>query len=108
MAELSLLRRRPWSIGATVLGFGMLAVYLTLIMSEEGNTFGTTMPWALFMLIAAVIALASALVADPRLARNLLIGSAVLFGLLGVVSIVTIGLGFLVAAATAAIGASKI
>jgi hypothetical protein len=36
-----------------------------------------------------------------------LIGATVLFGLLGVVSLLTIGLGFLLAAATAAIGASR-
>ena len=86
----------------------MLAVYVTLILSEGGNTLGTTMPWALLMLIAAVIALASALVADPRLARNLLIGAGILFGLLGVVSLLTIGIGFLVAAGASLLGASKI
>jgi hypothetical protein len=86
----------------------MLAAYVTLILSEGGNTLETTMPWALLMLIAAAIALASALVADPRLARKLLLGAGVLFGLLGVVSILTIGIGFLVAAGVSLLGASKI
>jgi hypothetical protein len=86
----------------------MLAAYLTLILSEEGNAFGTTMPWALFMLIAALVAFASVFVADPRLARNLLIGATVLFGLLGVVSLLTIGLGFLVTAGVSLVAASKV
>jgi hypothetical protein len=85
----------------------MLAVYVSVIISESDNSPADILPWALLMATAAVIALASALVADPRIARSLLIGATVLFGLLGVVSLLTIGLGFLLAAATAAIGASR-
>ena len=48
------------------------------------------------------MALGSMFLSDRRPARNLLIGAAVLFGLLGVVSILTIGLGFLLAAVAAA------
>lgn len=108
MAELSLLQRRFWSIGASVLGFTMLAIYVTLILSELGNTLGSTMPWGLLMLIAALIALVSVFVADPHLARNLLLGAGVLFGLLGVVSLMTIGIGFLAAAGVSLFGASKL
>jgi hypothetical protein len=41
------------------------------------------------------------------MARNLLIAAAALYGVLGFVSIFTIGIGFLLAAAAAAVGASK-
>jgi hypothetical protein len=108
MAESAALRHRPWATGAAILGFVMLAVYVSLIISELGNSFWDILPWALLMAITAAIALTSVFVADRRMARNLLIGATVLFGLLGVVSILTIGLGFLLAAATAAVGASKI
>ncbi len=85
----------------------MLAVYVSLIVSQ-GDSLSTILPWAFLMAITVATALASVFVADRRLARNLLLGATVLFGLLGVVSLLTIGVGFLLAAATAAIGASKL
>jgi hypothetical protein len=86
----------------------MLAVYVALILSEEGNTLVDILPWALLMAIAATIALASAFVSDSRAARNLLMGAAALFGLIGVLGILTIGIGFLVVAGVSLFGASKV
>ena len=86
----------------------MLVIYVTLIVSQGGNTFFDILPWALLMAIAAVIAVASVRVADPRIARNLLIGDAVLFGVLGFLAALTIGFGFLLAAAAAAVGAARV
>ncbi len=107
MAESTAQRYRPWAAGAAVIGAFMLATYLALILSEDGNTVSSILPWAVLMASAAAMALGSLFMGDRRPARNLLIGAAVLFGLLGVVSILTIGLGFLVAAALATIGIVK-
>jgi drug/metabolite transporter (DMT)-like permease len=85
----------------------MLAIYVALIVAEGGNSFFDIFPWALLMAIAATVAFAGALVADRSMARNLLIAAAALYGVLGFVSIFTIGIGFLLAAAAAAVGASK-
>lgn len=86
----------------------MLALYVGLIVSEGNNTSSSIIPWVLFMAIAATMALASVFVSDSRVARRLLIGAAALLGLIGVLGILTIGIGFLLAAAAAAIGASKL
>lgn len=107
MAESIVQRYRLWAAGAAVIGALMLAIYVVLILSEGGNTVSSILPWALLMASAIAMALGSMFLSDRRPGRNLLIGAAVLFGLLGVVSILTIGLGFLLAAVAAAIGASK-
>lgn len=99
---------RQWATGAVILGFAMLAVYVTLIAAEGGNSFWDVFPWVLLMGTAAVIAFASLHVGDPHIARNLLIGAAVLYGVIGAVSIFSIGFVFLLAAAVAAVGAARI
>ena len=86
----------------------MLAIYVSLISSEGNNTLVEILPWALLMSIAAGLVLASVFVPSVRTARILLTTGAVLFALLGVVSILTIGLGFLIAAALATIGIVKL
>jgi hypothetical protein len=82
----------------------MLAVYVTLMVSEGNNSLFEVLPWALVMAFVAVFALASAHADDPRLARNLLVLATALFGVLGALSLFSIGLGFLLAAAAAAVG----
>jgi hypothetical protein len=82
----------------------MLAVYVTLMVSEGNNSLFEVLPWALVMALGAVLAFASAHAEDPRLARNLLVAATALFGVLGVLSLFSIGLGFLLAAAAAAVG----
>jgi hypothetical protein len=108
MAESAVQRSRAWAIASVILGAAMLAVYLGIMMSEGNNTFVYVLPWALLMSIAPALALASVVVLDLRMARNLLIGAAALFGVLGVVSVFTIGVGFLIAAALAAVGAARL
>jgi len=108
MAESTVLRRRPWAIGSAVLGLGMLAIYVAVIVAQGGNSFFDILPWALLMAIAVAIAFAGALTEERHIARNLLIGAGALYGVLGVVSLLTIGIGFLLAAAAAAVGASRV
>ncbi len=95
-------------MGAAVLGFAMLAVYLTLIVGQGGASLLVVVPWALLMAIAAVGAFSSARVEDRRVARKIMIGSAVLFVLLGIASALTIGFGFLLAAALSTVAASRL
>jgi len=108
MAETPSLSRRPWATGAAIVGFAMLAVYLSVIVAEGNNSLFEVLPWALLMATGAVVAFASAHVADLRMARNLLLGATALFGVIGAVSLFSIGLGFLLAAAAAAMGAARI
>ncbi len=108
MTESSDLMKRPWATATAVLGFAMLAVYLTLILSEGGVEIFEILPWALLMATGAVISFAGAIVREPRLARNLLIGAALLYGVIGAVAILSIGFGFLIAAATAVIAIARL
>jgi len=94
-------------MGAAVLGFAMLAVYLTLIAGQGGASF-LAVPWALMMAIAAAGAFYSARLEDRRVARKIMIGSAVLFVLLGIASVLTIGFGFLLAAILSTVAASRL
>ena len=108
MAETPILSRRPWATGAAILGFAMLAVYVTLIVAEGNNSWFDVLPWALLMAAGSAVAFASAQVVDRRMARNLLLGAAALFGVIGALSLFSIGLGFLLAATAAAIGAARL
>ena len=95
--------RRPWAIATAVAGASMLAVYVTLIVAQGGDSFFEVLPWALLMVVATIGALASAHIEERRIARNATIAVAVLFALLGYVSISTIGVGFLLAAVLATV-----
>ena len=108
MAERSSLNNRPWAGGAAVLGFAMLAVYVTLSVAQGNTSWFEVLPWVLAMATGSALAFASAQVVDRRLGRNLLLGATALFGLIGVLSLFSIGLGFLLAAAAAAVGAARL
>jgi hypothetical protein len=108
MAETPSLSKRPWATGAAVLGVATLAVYVTLIVAQGNASWFDVLPWVLAMATGSAVAIASAQVADRRLARNLLLGASALFGVIGALSLLSIGLGFLLAAAAAAVGAARL
>ena len=102
------LERRPWAMGAAALGFVMLAVYIALIITQGGGSFSEAMPWTMFMMIAPTGAIVASQVQNRRTAKILLIGSAVVWALLGLVSLLSIGIGFLIAAGAASVAAIRI
>ena len=108
MAERPSLSKRPWATGAAVFGVAMLAVYVTVIAAQGNTSWLEVLPWVLAMATGSAIAFASAQVVDRSLARNLLLGATALFGLIGVLSLFSIGLGFMLAAAAAAVGAARL
>jgi len=67
-----------------------------------------TLPCSLAMATAAAAAVTANIIENRLIATTLLFASAVMFGILGVVSILSIGIGFLVAAVLAAVGASRL
>ena len=99
--------RRPWALGTAVVGFALVATYVTLILGEGTSSFLDVLPWATIMALPATAALASVYIKDRRIARNMLIAAAVIFALLGLISILSIGLGFLLAAGLATIAAVR-
>lgn len=86
----------------------MVVVYVAVIRAEGTATIGQILPWALLMAAAALVALISTRVPDRRRAGWVLLGAAGLFGVLGVLSLFTIGIGFFLAAALAGIGALRL
>lgn len=85
----------------------MLAVYLSIILSQ-GSSVTEILPWAALMAAPAILALLSVSTRDRRVARSLLMVAAVLYGIVGVLGILTIGIGFLIAAAAAAVGVARL
>lgn len=108
MAESSELMKRPWATATAVLGFALLAVYLTLIVSQGGNEIFEILPWALLMATAGVMSFAAIHVREVRIARNLLVGAALLYAVIGAVAILSIGFGFLLTAAVAVIAITRL
>jgi hypothetical protein len=86
----------------------MLAVYVSLIVSEGGNSISDSTPWVLVMAIPVALASSAVVVQEMRTARGLLIGSASLFGIIGALSILTLGIGFLLAAVAAFFAAARL
>jgi hypothetical protein len=86
----------------------MVAIYLALIASEDNNDFAEVAPWALAMFVAAALSLVAANTAVDRRARMLLLVSAAMFLAIGVVSIFSLGVGFLAAGAMALFGANEL
>lgn len=108
MAESSELLRRPWTTLTAVLGFALLAVYVTLIVSQGDVEIFAILPWALLMATAAVMSLAAVRARETRIARNLLGGAALLYVVIGAVAILSIGIGFLLAAAAAVVAIRRL
>jgi hypothetical protein len=77
------------------------ALYLVLIVREGDDTFGEIFPWVLVMLLGTAAALTAALARDSGVARRGAVAATVVLGVLGIVAIFSIGLGFLVAAVLA-------
>ena len=77
----------------------MLVLYVTLLVAQGDGLDAAALPWAILMAAAAALAGIAARTAEPTTARNILIPAVGLFLLLGVLAILSIGIGFLVAAA---------
>lgn len=99
-------RRDPLITAAAVAGFGLLAVYVTIMVSQE-STFADALPWALIMAAGAGAIAVAGRMGNPRNARRVLIGATVIFGLLGLASILSIGIGFLVVAVLSGAAAAR-
>lgn len=76
-------------------------IYVAVIVREGNNSFWTVFPWVMIMLIGTFAALASALAPGPRVGRFCAIAATVIFGVLGLVAIFSVGLGFVMAAGLA-------
>ena len=98
---------RVWAVAAGMTGATGLGVYLVLILSEQNNGFVEVSPWAAAMLLGVGLAFVGATAKSPRLARPSLLGAAIVFGLIGMAAIFSIGLLFVAAAVLSAVAYAK-
>lgn len=80
-------------------------VYLVVIRQEGNNPFWDVFPWVTIMLMGTLAALTSALTPGPRVGRVSAIAATVILGVLGVVAMFSVGVGFILAAALAGLAA---
>lgn len=80
-------------------------IYVAVIVQEGNNSFWAVFPWLMIMLIGTLVAFASLLAPGPRVAQLCAIGAAVILGVLGLVAIFSVGIGFLMAAVLACVAA---
>jgi len=99
-------RRDPLVTAAAVVGFGLLTVYVTIMVSQE-STFADALPWAVVMAAGAGAIAGAGRMGNRRNARWVLIGATVMFGLLGLASILSIGIGFVVVAVLSGAAAAR-
>ncbi len=86
-------KARMLSGAAAGLGFLMLVLYLVLIMNEGDDTVGEVAPWALAMAVASAVAAVGAATARHRL----VFFAGVIFIVIGVPAIFSIGFPLIVA-----------
>ena len=86
----------------------MLAIYLALILSEGNDNISEVLPWVGLIAVAATLALIAGHIHNVQSARMMLIGSAVMYFGIGAVSILSIGIGFIIAAGIAVVGVARL
>jgi hypothetical protein len=99
--------RRKWALASTILAATTTTIYLVAITAEGNNAFGDVFPWAMLMLIGTGASLSSAVARDPRVGRSMAIAAVPVLGILGVVAIPSVGLGFILAAILAGLAAAE-
>ena len=99
--------RRKFAWASTVVSTAWTALYLFLIVREGNDSFWAILPWALVMVVGTGAALTAALAHDAQVARRGAVAATVVLGVLGIVAIFSIGLGFLVAAVLAGLASAK-
>jgi len=99
---------RIWAVASAVAGFIGLAVYVAVLVGEGNNTLADVIPWATAMLAASVLALAGAVDGGDQRDRITLLAAAAVFGCIGILTIFSVGVLFLVASVLSAVGYTRV
>ncbi|WP_133241277.1 hypothetical protein [Nocardioides gansuensis] len=105
MATLAAMAHRGWAWVSSALAGATTVVYLAVVASEGNNSFWDVFPWVMLMLIGTGLAVTSALVRDSRVSRAFALAGVVILGIIGLVSIFSVGIGLLLAAVAAGLAA---
>lgn len=96
------MRLRLWAWLSAGIGGLTTVTYLAVIVREGNNGLWDVAPWTALMLLGTGMALAAAVSPSRPVRIFAAVTAAVVLGLLGLVAIFSVGLGFLVAACFAA------
>ncbi|MGB5379644.1 MAG: hypothetical protein WBO25_01465 [Acidimicrobiia bacterium] len=94
---------RRWALASSVLGLVTLGIYVAALLVERNNTAIEVAPWAMAMALASILAFVGAKTSNGGVARFTLLAATILFGLLGMLAISTIGILFVGAAIMSAV-----
>ena len=94
---------RPWALAAGAFGLVTLGIYIAALVNEGNNTISEVAPWLAAMIVASALALVGAKASDRTVARRMLLAAAILFGVLGMLAIFSVGILFLAASAMSAV-----
>ena len=99
---------RGWAWLSSALAGATTLVYVTLIVREGNNSFWDVFPWVMLMLIGTGTAVTAALVRDARrVPQAFALAGVVILGIIGLVSIFSVGTGLLLAAAAAGLAVGE-
>jgi hypothetical protein len=101
-------RGRLWALAAGGIGVAVTFAYIGIIVSQGDTPWVPMTFFALAMALASTAALAAELISNVVTGRRLLVFSTVVFGVVGMLGIFTIGVPLLVAAALAGVGAIRL
>jgi fructose-specific phosphotransferase system IIC component len=96
-----------WAWASAAVALATTAVYGALIVDEGDNSFWEVFPWFMIMMIGIGAMLASALVEEAHVSRAFAIAGTLVLGATGLVSIFSVGLGFLIAAGLGGLAAAQ-
>lgn len=83
------------------------AAYLALITAEGNNPFWDVFPWAALMLVGTGAAAVAAISPSADNHKTFAIAATVILGLIGFISMFSVGVGFLAAAAVGGVAAGQ-
>lgn len=98
---------RGWAWVSSALAGATTVVYVAVIANEGNNSFWDVFPWVMLMLVGTGTAVTAALVRDSRVSRAFALAGVVILGIVGLVSIFSVGIGLLLAAAAAGLAAGE-
>ena len=90
------------------IGFAAVVGYLAIIQNQDGSIAPVSWVWAAVMALPAEAALYGAVGPSARLRRFALVFAAVVYGMLGILAILSIGIVFLVAGMSALLAVALI
>ena len=100
--------RRGWAWVSSGIGLFTTVLYVVVIVQEGDNRLGEILPWVAVMTAGVAAMVTSAVVDDARLGRAAAVTGVLILGAVGVLGILSIGTGFLIAALAGLVAAAQV